>query len=109
MSITAPTIYSVNAPSWTLNLNKRSEFLLKGELKRRASIYRPFSYADELSRIIATKPKSIACMHMSLFNYLPINAFRLICGVSIICHQKLENIFIFVTKNLVFFERHPVL
>ena len=48
-------------------------------------------------------------MHMSLFNYLPINAFRLICGVSIICHQKLENIFIFVTKNLVFLERHPVL
>ena len=35
-------------------------------------------------------------MHMSLFNYLPINAFRLIYDVSIICHQKLE------TKNLAF-------
>ena len=48
-------------------------------------------------------------MHMSLFNYLLINAFWLICGVSIICHQKLASIFIVVTKNLFFFERHPVL
>ena len=31
-------------------------------------------------------------MHMSLFNY----------DVSIICHQKLESIFILVTKNLAF-------
>ena len=41
-------------------------------------------------------------MHMSLFNYLPINAFRLIYDVSIIYHQKLESIFILVTKNLAF-------
>ena len=39
----------------------------------------------------ATKPKSIACRHMSLFKYSPINAFRLI--YVIICHQKLESIF----------------
>jgi len=59
---------------------------------------------------IAIKPKSIACRPISLFNYLPINAFRLIYGVSIICHQKLESIFIFVTENLVFFFRaSPVL
>ena len=39
---------------------------------------------------------------MSLFNYLLINAFRVFYDVSIICHQKLESIFILVTKNLAF-------
>ena len=40
---------------------------------------------------------------MSLFNYLPINAFRLIYGVSIICCQEIGKHIIFVTMNLAVF------
>ena len=46
---------------------------------------------------------------MSLFNYLPINAFRLIYGVSIICCQEIGKHIIFVTMNLaVQFRASPV-
>ena len=40
---------------------------------------------------------------MNLFNYLPINAFRLIYGVSIICCQEIGKHIIFVTMNLAVF------
>ena len=40
---------------------------------------------------------------MSLFNYLPTNAFRLIYGVSIICCQEIGKHIIFVTMNLAVF------
>ena len=49
-------------------------------------------------------------MHMSLFNYLPINAFRLIYGVSIICCQEIgKHIYICNYELSCFFERHPFL
>ena len=46
---------------------------------------------------------------MSLFNYLPINAFRLIYGVSIICRQEIgKHIYICNYELSVFFRASPV-